>query len=308
MKLNRREVLVAGTTLGTLFRLGARAGAQDEAKAKPATAPAFRISLAQWSLHKALFAGELLHEDFAKVARQRYHVDAIEYVSAFFKEKRADTAQVRELKRRADELGVRSLLIMIDGEGELGHADAAERKRAVEQHKPWLDAAKGLGCHSIRVNAYGSGSAEEHAARAAESLHALALLADPLALNVIVENHGGRSSNGAWLAGVMKAADHPRVGTLPDFGNFKVDDTTTYDRYQGVREMMPFAKAVSAKSYDFDKDGNETTIDYEKMLKIVVAAGYHGYVGIEYEGERLSEPVGILATKALLERVRSRLP
>jgi sugar phosphate isomerase/epimerase len=211
------------------------------------------------------------------------------------------------VRSRADDLGVRILLIMCDGEGELGHADDAERAKAVENHVKWLEAAKRLGCHSIRVNAGGSGPRAEHAARAADSLRKLGELAAPMDLCVIVENHGGPSSDGAWLAGVVKKAAHPRVGTLPDFGNFRVSETEQYDRYKGVEELMPFAKAVSAKSYDFDDKGDETTIDYLRMMKIVTRAGYHGHLGVEYEGSRLSEKDGIDATVRLLERVRSQL-
>jgi sugar phosphate isomerase/epimerase len=196
---------------------------------------------------------------------------------------------------------------MCDGEGDLGHADKAKRAEAVDNHKKWLEAARELGCHSIRVNAYGSGTPEEHMAQAADGLRALCVLADPLGLNVIVENHGGISSNGAWLAGVMKKTDHPRVGTLPDFGNFALGDHKFYDRYQGVAELMPYAKAVSAKSHDFDEKGEETATDYAKMMKIVLDAGYRGFVGIEYEGSRLSEKDGIDATKRLLERVRGEI-
>jgi sugar phosphate isomerase/epimerase len=267
----------------------------------------FPISLAQWSLHRALQAGELQPLDFPVVAARDYDVRAVEYVNAFFMDKARDAAWLRELKARADAHGVTSLLIMVDGEGDLGGADDGARREAVERHVPWLEAAAALGCHAIRVNAAGAGPPEEVAARAADSLVQLADRAAPDGLHVIVENHGGHSSDGAWLAGVMRRADHPRVGTLPDFGNFRIDETRAYDRYQGVAELMPFAKAVSAKSYDFDARGNETTIDYERMLGIVLDSGYRGHVGIEYEGDRLSEPDGIRATKALLERVRATL-
>ena len=114
---------------------------------------------------------------------------------------------------------------------------------------------------------------------------------------MIVENHGGLSRNGEWLAGVMKKVDHKRCGTLPDFGNFG-----SYDRYKGVDGADALRQGrVSAKSHDFDDKGNETHTDYRKMMEIVVDAGYHGYVGIEYEGGKLSEPDGIKATKKLLE-------
>jgi sugar phosphate isomerase/epimerase len=198
---------------------------------------------------------------------------------------------------------------MVDGEGALGEPDAAKRKQAVENHHKWIEAAKFFNCHSIRVNAEtgGVGPVAEQAERAADGLRQLATFAGRHGLNVIVENHGGLSSNGAWLAGVMKRVNLPNCGTLPDFGNFRIREGEEYDRYQGVKELMPFAKAVSAKSHDFDAAGDETRTDYRRMMKIVSDAGYRGYVGIEYEGDRLSAAEGIKATKALLERVRNEM-
>ena len=265
--------------------------------------PPFKISLAQWSLHKALQGGRLDHLDFAKVARQEFGLDAIEYVNTFFKDKATNPAYLAEMNRRAKEHGVYQHLIMIDAEGDLGDPDAVLRQRAVENHRKWVDAAAILGCATIRVNAESKGSFEEQQKLAADGLRALTEYGDTRQINVIVENHGGLSSNGAWLAGVMKLVNHPRCGTLPDFGNF-----TSYDRYQGVTELMPYAKAVSAKSYDFDDRGDETTIDFRRMLGIVMAAGFHGWIGIEYEGARLGEREGIAKTQALLTRIRSGLP
>lgn len=308
---HRREFLTGVATLGALASLttacsigpGRDEGRSDGGK-RP---PAFRISLAEWSYHRALQKGALDHRDFARVAKLDHGIDVVEFVNSFFKDKARDAAYLAEVKSRAADLGVRIALIMCDGEGDLGHAEKSQRAAAVENHRKWLEAAHGFGCHSIRVNVYGSGSREAHAAQAAESLHALADLADPLGLNVIVENHGGITSDGAWMADVMRRADHPRVGTLPDFGNFKLDATHEYDRYRGVEEMMPWAKAVSAKCYDFDASGEETTIDFHRMLRIVTAARYHDNLGIEYEGDRMTEHDGVAAMKRLLERVRSEL-
>jgi sugar phosphate isomerase/epimerase len=196
---------------------------------------------------------------------------------------------------------------MIDDEGALGDADEARRKQAVENHYKWVEAANFLGCHSIRVNAQSQGSYEEQLDRAADGLRRLTEFGAAHQMNVIVENHGGLSSNGAWLAAAIKKVNHPRCGTLPDFGNFNLGDGRQYDRYKGVQEMMPFAKGVSAKSGDFDEQGNERNIDYFRMLKIVLDAGYRGHLGIEYSGNGLSEPDGIRATKKLLERVRTEL-
>jgi L-ribulose-5-phosphate 3-epimerase len=279
--------------------------------------PPFKISLAQWSLHKAIKAGQLDNRDFARAAKQDYGIEAIEYVNQLWggkddpwMEKAKDKAYVAELKKRADDLGVKTLLIMCDNPGQLGDSDEAKRKQAIEGHYPWVEAARELGCHSIRVNARSNTklAPEEQQKLVADGLRRLSEFAAPHGLNVIVENHGGLSSDGQWLTGVMKLVDRKNCGTLPDFGNFRLADGKEYDRYKGVDELMSFAKAVSAKSHDFDDQGNETHTDYFKMLDIVVKQhGYHGYCGIEYEGSKLSEPDGIKATKKLLERAREKL-
>jgi sugar phosphate isomerase/epimerase len=269
--------------------------------------PPFKISLAEWSLHRALNAGELTNLDFPAVTRNDYGIEAVEYVNSFFKDKARDEAYLAQLKQRCDDNGITSVLIMCDGEGALGDPDDAARTTAVENHYRWVEAAKFLGGHSIRVNAQSRGTPDEQQALAADGLRRLTEFAAQSDMNVIVENHGGLSSNGAWLAGVMRAVDHPRCGTLPDFGNFRIGEDEWYDRYEGVAELMPFAKAVSAKSHDFDEAGNETGTDYARMMRIVLDAGYRRYVGIEYEGGRLSEAEGIRATKLLLERVRDEL-
>lgn len=301
--INRR-IFVRQTVMG--LGVAAAAGYLPPALAADHVLP-FRISLAEWSLHKALFAKKMDHMDFPRVTKQDYGIEAVELVNQFFMDRARDDKYLAEFKKRADDLGVKILLIMCDGEGALGDPDAAGRKKAVENHHKWADAAKFFGCHSIRVNAETKavGSFEEQLKRAADGLAALTEYTAKLGLNTIVENHGHLSSNGAWLAGVMKAVNNPRCGTLPDFGNFVIGDGEVYDRYKGVAEMMPFAKAVSAKSNDFDEQGNEVHTDFPRMLKIVLAAGYRGYVGVEYEGEKLSEEGGIKATKRLLERIRA---
>ena len=279
----------------------------------------FEISLAQWSLHRSLYSGKLNHLDFAKISKENFGIDAIEYVNSFFFEKAEDKSYLREMKNRADDYGVKSLLIMCDNEGSLGDPDNQKRQKAVENHYKWHESAKYLGCHSIRVNAYlteslhglevgdytKNGSYENQVSLAADGLRKLTEFGANLGINTIVENHGGLSSDGAWLASVMKAVDHPMCGTLPDFGNFRIEGDRWYDRYKGVKELMPFAKAVSAKSHDFDSNGNETQTDFFRMMDIVIDAGYSGYVGIEYEGSGMDEMSGIKATKDLLERVKS---
>ncbi|MFB6098572.1 MAG: sugar phosphate isomerase/epimerase family protein [Salinibacter sp.] len=275
--------------------------------AASADAPLYKISLAQWSLHRNLFNGDLDNLEFAATAKEEFGIEAVEYVNQFFMEKAKDTAYLQTMNRRAEEAGVKSLLIMCDGEGALGAADPAERKQAVRNHRKWVDAAALLGCHSIRVNARSSGSYEEQKKHAVDGLRRLTEYAAPRNINVLVENHGGLSSNGQWLASVIESVDDPHCGTLPDFGNFTIREGKTYNRYKGVRELMPYAKGVSAKSYAFDENGNETTIDYPRMMRIVLDAGYHDHVGIEYEGDQLSEFEGIRKTKQLLQRTRKQL-
>lgn len=262
--------------------------------------PPFKISLAQWSLNKPLFGKKLDNLDFAKYTKEKFDIEAVEYVNQFFKDKAKDETYLAEMKKRAADVGVTSLLIMIDGEGALGDKDAAKRTTAVENHFKWVEAAKYLGCHSIRVNAQTNAEYEEGKKLAADGLRRLSEYAKPMGINVIVENHGGLSSNGKWLSETIRMTEMSNCGTLPDFGNFY-----DYDRYQGVTDLMPLAKAVSAKSYDFDTEGNETKIDFRKMMKIVLDAKYNGWVGIEYEGSRLSPDEGIMATKKLLEKCMS---
>jgi sugar phosphate isomerase/epimerase len=268
----------------------------------------FQISLAEWSLNKQLFSGKLSNLDFPAKAKNDFGIGAVEYVNQFFKDKAQDRAYLADLKKRCDDLGVTSVLIMCDGEGGLGDVRGARRQQAVENHKKWVEAAQFLGCHSIRVNAYGEGTREAVSKAATQGLATLAEFARDYDINVIVENHGGYSSDGKWLSEVIANTKMDNCGTLPDFGNFCVVQENDqckewYDRYQGTREMMPYAKGVSAKSMDFDAEGNCVETDYHKMLQIVKDAGYKGYIGIEYEGPNLSEDEGIRATKSLLERV-----
>ncbi|HEX5054710.1 MAG TPA: sugar phosphate isomerase/epimerase family protein [Planctomycetota bacterium] len=273
----------------------------------PRREPLFQISLAEWSFHRALRSNQMDNLTFPKKAHW-YGFEGVEYVNSFWKDKARDAKYTAELKKICAGEGVRSVLIMCDGEGALGDADEKERTKAIENHHQWVDAAAVLGCHSIRVNAQSSGSWEEQQKLAADGLRRLCEYGDKFGIDVIVENHGGLSSNGKWLRGTLEMVKHPRCGALPDFGNFKVSATEEYDRYQGTDELMPFARGVSAKSHDFDEDGNETHTDYERMLDIVVTKyGYRGFIGVEYEGEKLSEEEGIIATKRLLERVRESM-
>ena len=263
----------------------------------------FKISLAEWSLHRILYSGELDHLDFCILAREQFDLDAVEYVNSFFFDKAEDFDYLKEMKNRANDHGVSSLLIMCDNEGDLGDPNQNGREKAVENHFKWMDAAKFLGCHSIRVNAKSEGTYEDQIQLASDGLRKLTEFGEKIGINTIVENHGGLSSNGKWLVSVMKEVDHPMCGTLPDFGNFKIKDNEWYDRYTGVDELMPYAKAVSAKSHSFNWKGDEINTDYKKMINIVLSAGYNGYIGIEFEGSEVGEIEGIQLTKNLLEKV-----
>jgi sugar phosphate isomerase/epimerase len=260
--------------------------------------PAFKISLAEWSLNKSLFKKTITNMDFPRIAKETYGLDAVEYVSTFFRDKAEDMEYLTNLKKECEKYGVKSLLIMVDGEGNLADTSLAARTKAVENHYKWVKAAKYLGCHSIRVNAGGRGTMGQMQAAAIDGLGRLSAYAADYGINVIVENHGGNSSYGKWLAEIMKAVNRPNCGTLPDLGNFY-----EYDRYKGVTELMPFAKGVSAKTHDFDENGNETQIDYVKMMKIIYDSGFRGYIDVEYEGTKLNEDEGIKATIALLKKV-----
>ena len=268
------------------------------------TKPFFEISLAQWSLHKSLFGGRLSNLDFPAKAKNEFGIDIVEYVSVFFQQKETDKNYLKDLRQRSNDLGVRNHLIMVDGEGDLGDLDVVARQKAVENHYKWVDAAKFLGCKTIRVNASGKGSREAVGDAAVDGLSKLTKFAKAQKINVIVENHGGYSSDGKWLAVVMKRVDSPYCGTLPDFGNFKISANEQYDLYKGVEELMPFAKGVSAKTFNFDSKGDEPNIDYYRLFDIIKKSGWSGIVGIEYEGDKVSENEGIRLTKKLLEKVR----
>ncbi|MCK5137009.1 MAG: sugar phosphate isomerase/epimerase [Bacteroidales bacterium] len=258
----------------------------------------FKISLAQWSLNKTLFGGKLDNLDFPAYTKDNFDIHAVEYVNQFFES--ASKEYAKKLLQRTQDIDVKNLLIMIDGEGHLGDQDETKRKQAVENHYKWVECADVLGCHSIRVNAGGKGSEMDVAHAATKSLTQLSQFAADYGINVIVENHGGFSSRASWLASVIRNTGMVNCGTLPDFGNFRIGSGENYDLYLGMKELMPFARGVSAKSHDFDEQGDETTKDFYRILKIVKDAGFRGYIGIEYEGKNLSENEGIMATKKLL--------
>ncbi|MCX2720292.1 sugar phosphate isomerase/epimerase family protein [Lentiprolixibacter aurantiacus] len=273
------------------------------------------ISLAQWSLNRAFFAGELDPEQFAGIASETYGIKAVEYVNAFYKEKARDTAFWKRMRQYADDHGVVSLLIMVDDEGELGVKNESKRLIAVENHYKWMEAIKTLGGHSIRVNAFGKGSRKQLKAALVDGLGRLAEFGRSMEISVLVENHGLHTSDAGFMVSIIEEVDNPYLGTLPDFGNWCLSHEwgsiqnpceNRYDPYRGVTEMIRYAKGVSAKSYEFDDLGEETRINYQQMLSIVKRAGYQGYIGIEYEGKHISEPEGIRATKKLIETAWER--
>ena len=304
--VNRRQFLEASLACGVLIGAGRPGDAPSQQSGKPTAGKIgdFKISLAEWSLHKALFSHKLDNIDFPKIAKEDYGIEGVEFVNQFFKDKAGDSVYLKDLKKRADDHGVTCVLIMIDGEGDLSDPKQEERTKAVDNHKKWVDAAAALGCHAIRVNTGHHYSPTE----VGPISEACGLLTDYGAKNeikIICENHGGPSSDPDSLIALMKGVNRGDFGTLPDFGNFpQAGGKYKIDIYDAIARMMPYAKGVSAKSYDFDSSGKETKLDYARILKIVTDAGYHGFVGIEYEGSRLSEPEGIRATKQLLESLR----
>lgn len=270
-----------------------------------------KISLAQWSLHRSFNAGKLDPVDFASITRERYQINAAEYVNGFYQEKAEDESFWNKMNERSKQAGVKNLVIMVDDEGDLGTADKQARMTAVENHFKWVNAASILGCHSVRVNAFGDPDRATYRAAIIDGMSRLAEYAAKIKLNIIIENHGLFSSDAALIAGIIKEVNMPNFGTFPDFGNWCLSakwGTTqgecdqVYDRYQGVAELLPYAKAVSAKSYNFNEKGEDTKIDYYKMLKIVKDSEYGGHIGIEYEGLEKGEHEGILITKALMEK------
>ncbi|MCG8599933.1 MAG: sugar phosphate isomerase/epimerase [Verrucomicrobiales bacterium] len=284
-----------------LAQSGLALGSLAMANTASANEPRFKISLAQWTINPELKSGKVDNLDFAKVAHE-HGIHAIEYVNQFFMDKANDTTYLGEMKKRAADLGVKSLIIMCDREGNIGDPDEKKRNQTVENHRKWLDAAKFLGCHSIRVNAGSSGTWEEQVKLASDGLAKLTAFGAELGLNVIVENHGGLSSNADWLAEVITKVDHDRCGTLPDFGNFRIKDGESYDSYEGIKKLMPWAKGVSVKDRVWDGNANQSDLDYDRMLKIVLDTGFRGYCGIEHGGF-----AGLNESREKLEQARERL-
>ena len=269
------------------------------------------ISLAEWSLNRSFRDGSLDANDFASIAMDKYGIGACEYVNGFYTEHATDEKFWNEMKLRSDNAGVVNKVLMVDDEGDLGVADDAERLQSVENHYKWVHAASLLGCETMRVNAFGDPDREKYRSAIIDAMSRLAEYAAPLGINIVIENHGLFSSDADLITGIIKEVNLPNFGSLPDFGNwclsakwgttqFECDEV--YDRYQGVTEMLPFAKAVSAKSYNFNEKGEDTKIDYYRMMKLVKESAYDGYIGIEYEGTEKSEHEGIMLTKELMQK------
>lgn len=287
-------------------------------KAMALQAGGLEISLAEWSLHRALQAGKVDHLDFVKIAKNDFGIGAVEYVNGFFGGKKKnfkkagkDMKYLAEMLKRSNDAGVVNHLIMVDEEGDLAGLDNKKRLKAIDDHRKWFEAAHYLGCKTVRVNLHGSGPSDDKRKASVDSLGRLGDLAASLNLNVVVENHGSDSSKGFWVVAVMKEVNKPNVGTLPDFGNFCITHpwgttqepcSEEYDRYKGVQEMLPFAKGVSAKTYDFDANGEQPKMDYKRLIEIVKSSGFKGYIGVEFEGNTQDEFEGIRKTKALLEK------
>ena len=283
----------------------------------------FKTSLAQWSIHKSIREDGLSPYEFAKIAHE-LGFEGLEYVNALYSDvtNSEDKASAMEefITRNNDlaaKYNLKNVLIMIDGEGDLASSNPEERMIAVENHKLWIDAASKMNCSAIRINLKGEKEIENWIKYSVESFGALGEYAKPLNINVIVENHGGLSSNASLLMKVINQVNLENCGTLPDFGNFCMSEgygslkenncKDLYDPYLGISEMLPKAFGLSAKSYAFDSNGDETSLDYYRLLSIAKDAGYNGFIGVEYEGNILSEKDGIIATKKLLEKAAKML-
>jgi sugar phosphate isomerase/epimerase len=272
-----------------------------------AATPSYEISLGQWSFNRALRRKELDPLDFVHKA-QELGFQGVDYVNTFFKDKAGDAAYLAEMKKRSDGAGLVNDLILVDAEGAIGDPDAAARAKALEQHKRWVEAAKAIGCRGIRINALSRGTPDEQRKLVIEGARSLTEFADRLGLEILIENHGGQSSDAAWLDSVVRGVEHPRCGSLADFGNWSLGGGKWYDRYRGVAELVPTAKGISVKAHAFDAEGNETETDFLRMMRIVVDGGYRGrFLEIEYEGDALGEVEGTRAAKLLLERTLARL-
>jgi len=295
-----------------------------------------KISLQCYSFASSLLTKKMNIIDFPKIVREDFNIDAAEYWNRPMVEKRRDSNFIRELNKRTDDYGLENTFMLVDlinfqtGESKsLCSRDKIERSIAIEEHKEWIEFSKAIGCRGVRVNLRSDNmTPSEVKSISQESLGELLEFSDKIEMSIVIENHGGYTSDAKWLIDLIKSIDHSKLGTLPDFGtrNFCIKTAPKteseifaskcidqYDKYLGVEKMLPYAKGISAKSHTFDNDGEEISTDYKKMFNLIKASDYSGYISIEYEGaimglygkgnsEYLSSPDGILATKKLIEK------
>ena len=278
--------------------------------------PEIKFSLAQWSYNRELFDGKMNTFDFIKEAKS-LGFDGVEYVNQFFKEKVDDFEYLDSLKQISSASGITNVMIMIDREGDLGDSDEGKRKDAVDNHKKWVDAAAYIDCNFIRVNAHGDGTAEEMKNACSESIIRLADYAANKDIHILIENHGGFSSDASWLLALLDQINHKNVSLLADFDNWCIEREDgklwgspcikEYDRQKGMRELLPHSKGISIKSFDFDKDGYESKMDYPALFKIMKQSKYNDFFAIEYEGHNLDSRTGVQKTKALADKMIDEL-
>ena len=257
----------------------------------------FQIGIQEYTFHRWIKSGKLTHLDYPGLVKRELGITHIEYWNRPFNGKHTDKAFVGELVKCTTGEGMKNVLILVDAKNQLDAKDAAQRDRAVDEHKGWIDCAAQLGCDAIRVNCRSGGDKQENLKNAGLGLGALCDYAKDTPVKVVIEPHGGHSQDPDWLLAAMKEIDRPNAGLLPDFNNFG-----KYDRYDGVTKSLPFAPAVCAKALKFDEQGNEVNTDYFRMLKIVYESDYSGVISIEFEGHGIDPVEGSRQTKTLIER------
>ena len=245
--------------------------------AEKRTTPPLRLSLAEWSLRREILDFQPRHLELARVAKDVFGLDAIEYRSTFFADKATDFGYLGEMKKRQEDLGVRAVLIEVENEGPLGAQEDWDRWTAIDAHFKWLAAAAFLGCESVSVPAEGLVRGAPYLDWMADSLQRLGGIAKPYGINVLVANRVGLACDGSWMAKLMDRTAVPWVGAHPHVGNVDLGGGKAYPRYQGVEEMMPFAKALSVR-------GGSSEIEFGKIAKLAAESNYARYVGIEWDG------------------------
>ena len=293
------------------------------------------IGLQMYSFAPLIMQGKFDLLGFPDLVKNTYGINGAEYWSIPFMGRENDKDFLNDLKRRSDDIGVDNLIILVDdidiktmqSGPSLASSNKNDRDTAIDYHKKWVDVAKNIGCHSIRINLR---SEEENDQKilenSSESISKLIEFSKQDNISIVIENHGGITGDADWLVSLMKNVDSKHLGTLPDFGTYNFcikrgnlnfqslseNCEDQYDKYLGVKKLMPYAKGVSAKSHEFDKDGEELSTNYSRMIKIISESNYKGYITIEYEGAMkgmfggegtyLNPHEGILATKKLINK------